>query len=158
MSSLYGKADGKLDSKRRLSVPVALRRDGAADQTNDRFFLKYGSEGCLQLYPVDEWRIFEEKLRRLLKGNREQRKFVYAFLKDACWVSVDSQGRITIPPALQNRAGLGTDVALRADIDHISIWQKGRLDADADGLPDQELAEQERIMLADGPDGGQTRA
>ncbi len=157
MSSLYGHSIGRVDSKRRLSIPVTLRRDGVVEQTNDRFFLKYGSEGCLQLYPVDEWRIFEEKLRRLLKGNREERQFVYAFLKDACWVSVDSQGRITIPPALQNRAGLGTEVALRADIDHISILQKERLDAEED-LPDQTLAELERIMLADGTHGGQTRA
>jgi len=149
MASHYGYADGKLDPKRRLSVPVGLRRDPAAGVTYDRFFLKYGSEGCLQLYSVDEWRGFEEKLRRLLKGDREDRRFVYAFLKDAGWVSVDGQGRITIPPALQDRAGLGTDVVLRGNIDHIAIWSAERLDPRADMLSDDELAAQEKLKLKD---------
>jgi len=158
VSSLYGTADGKLDANRRLSVPVGLRRDPAVGITYDRFFLKYGSEGCLQLYPVDEWRGVEDKLRRLLKGDREDRRFVYAFLKDACWVSVDSQGRITIPPALQDRAGLGTDVALRGNIDHIAVWNKARMSPDADRLSDDELAALEQVKLKDESHGGTARA
>jgi MraZ protein len=149
MAAFYGTEKGTLDPKRRLSVPVSLRRDSASKQTHDRFFLKHGSEGCLQLYSVEDWRTMEEKLNRLLKGDREDRDFVFAFLEDACWVTVDAQGRITIPPALQDRAGLGKDVVLRGIIGYIAIWSAEKYGRKKAVLTDDSLARLETLKLRD---------
>jgi MraZ protein len=149
MAAFYGTEKGTLDPKRRLSVPVSLRRDAPAKKTHDRFFLKHGTEGCLQLYSVEDWHTMEEKLNRLLKGDREDRDFVFAFLEDACWVSVDAQGRITIPPALQDRAGLGKDVVLRGMIGYITIWSADRYGRKQTVLSDDELARLETQKLKD---------
>jgi MraZ protein len=46
---------------------------------------------------------------------------------DATQVSVDAQGRVTIPPALMSRAGLGKDATLHGVGDHIEIWNPERL-------------------------------
>ena len=149
MAAFYGTEKGTLDPKRRLSVPVSLRRDSFSRKTHERFFLKYGSEGCLQLYSVEDWRTMEEKLNRLLKGDREDRDFVFAFLEDACWVTVDAQGRITIPPALQDRAGLGKDVVLRGIIGYIAIWSAEKYDQKKAVLTDDSLARLETLKLRD---------
>lgn len=149
MAAFYGTERGTLDAKRRLSVPVSLRRDAPGRKTHDRFFLKYGSEGCLQLYSVEDWQAMEEKLNRLLKGDRGDREFVFAFLEDAGWVTVDAQGRITIPPALQERAGLGKDVVLRGIIGSIAIWSAERYAEKRSRLSDDALADLESRKLRD---------
>ena len=149
MAACYGTEKGKLDPKRRLSVPVSLRRDSVTRKTHDRFFLKYGTERCLQLYSVEDWRTMEEKLGRLLKGDREDRDFVFKFLEDACWVTVDAQGRITIPSSLQDRAALGTDVVLRGVIGYIAIWSAEEHGRRRAALSDDALASLETQKLRD---------
>jgi MraZ protein len=149
MAAFYGTEKGKLDPKRRLSIPLSLRRDSSAKKTHDRFFLKYGSERCLQLYSVEDWHTMEEKLSRLLKGDREDRDFVFKFLEDACWVTVDAQGRITIPSSLQDRAGLGTDVVLRGVIGYIAIWSAEAYREKQSALSDDALAGLETLKLRD---------
>ncbi len=149
MASFYGTEKGKLDPKRRLSVPLSLRRDSSSKKPHDRFFLKYGSERCLQLYSVEDWKVMEEKLGRLLKGDREDRDFVFKFLEDACWVTVDGQGRITIPSSLQDRAGLGMDVVLRGVIGYIAIWSAEAYGEKKAVLDDDALARLETLKLRD---------
>jgi MraZ protein len=149
MAAFYGTEKGTLDPKRRLSVPVAMRRDSLARKTHERFFLKYGSEGCLQLYSVEDWHTMEAKLRGLLKGDRADRDFVSHFIKDAGWVTVDAQGRITIPPALQDRAGLGKDVVLHGNLDYIALWNADRFTRKTTALSDDDLAELETRKLKD---------
>ncbi len=149
MAAFYGTEKGTLDAKRRLSIPVSLRRDTFSKKTHDRFFLKYGTEGCLQLYSIEDWQAMERKLGRRLSGGRKEREFVFSFLDDAGWVTVDAQGRITIPPALQERAGLGKEVVLRGIIGHIAIWSAERYTEKRKRLSDDELAALETEMLED---------
>jgi MraZ protein len=149
MAAFYGTEKGTLDKKRRLSVPVSLRRDSSTKKRHERFFLKHGSEGCLQLYSVEDWRVMEEKLRRRLKGDRGDRDFVSRFIKDASWVTVDGQGRLTIPSSLQGRAGLGTDVVLHGNLDYIAIWSAERFAQKTAAISDDELADLEALKLKD---------
>jgi MraZ protein len=147
MASFYGTEPGTLDKKRRLSVPVSVRHDSSVNKTHQRFFLKYGSEGCLQLYSPDEWHAMEEKLRKLLKGDRDERDFVTRFIKDASWVTVDGQGRLTIPSSLQERAGLSTDVVLHGNLDYIAIWNAERFAQRTAVESDDKLAADEKKYL-----------
>ncbi len=147
MAGFYGTEKASLDRKRRLSVPMRLRRDTFTKEIHKQFFVKYGSEGCLQLYSAPGWQVMEEKLRRLLDGDRNDRAFVSQFIKDACWVTVDSQGRLTIPSSLQDRAGLGTEVVLHGTVNYIAIWSTERFAEKAAALPDDALADLETSKL-----------
>jgi len=62
-------------------------------------------------------------------------------------VTVDGQGRITIPPALQERAGLGKDVVLRGMIGSIAIWGAERYAEKRMRLSDDALASLETQKL-----------
>ena len=127
--SFYGTNSYAIDHKGRLSVPVSLRRPAGRKKPIESFFLGAGFEGCLSLYAPEDWARVEERMRRLPMGGRKARAFTRAFLMDATPVSVDAQGRVTIPPALMSRAGLGKEATLHGVGDHIEIWNPERLSA-----------------------------
>ncbi|HEY6867702.1 MAG TPA: division/cell wall cluster transcriptional repressor MraZ [Candidatus Eisenbacteria bacterium] len=128
MWSFYGTETYSIDHKGRLSVPAAMRRGADGKKSLRSFILVAGFEGCLALYGPDEWARVEDRLRKLPMGDRRGRAFARAFLMDACKVTVDAQGRVTIPPALMRRAGLGKDAVLLGQVDRIEIWNRERLE------------------------------
>ena len=130
MSSFLGTETYAIDHKGRVAIPVAMRRGAAARKTLTTFVLAGGFEGCLALYSVEEWARVEDRLRRVPMGGRSGRAFQRAFLLDVVKVSVDAQGRITIPPALMNRAGLGKEAVLHGVLNRIEIWNPERFAAE----------------------------
>lgn len=127
MASFYGTETYAIDHKGRLSVPASMRREMARRTRQGTFVLVAGFEGCLSLYSPDDWKRVEDRLRKLPMGDRRGRAFARAFLLDACKVTVDAQGRVTIPPALLHRAGLGKEAVLHGQVDRIEIWNPDRL-------------------------------
>jgi transcriptional regulator MraZ len=127
MPSFYGTETYAIDHKGRISIPVAMRRLASNKKPIDRFVLVAGFEGCLALYTEEQWGRVEERLQQLPIGGRKARAFTRALLMDACRVTVDAQGRITIPPALIGRAGLGKDAVLLGQVGRIEIWNADRL-------------------------------
>jgi len=127
--SFYGTNSYAIDHKGRLSVPVSLRRPAGRKKPIESFFLVAGFEGCLSLYAPEDWARVEERMRKLPMGGRKARAFTRAFLMDATPVTVDAQGRVTIPPALMSRAGLGKEATLHGVGDHIEVWNPERLSA-----------------------------
>ena len=129
MSSFYGTETYSIDHKGRISVPASMRRDASRKKPINSYVLVAGFEGCLALYTPGEWARVEDRLRRIPMGDRRGRAFARTFLMDAREVTVDAQGRITIPPALTSRAGLGKEAVLHGQVDRIEIWNPDRLKA-----------------------------
>ena len=129
MASFYGTETYAIDHKGRLSVPASMRRQATGRKSPSTFVLIAGFEGCLALYSLDDWKHVEDRLRRIPIGDRRGRAFARAFLMNASKVTVDAQGRVTIPPALLHRAGLDKEAVLHGQVDHIEIWHPDRLQA-----------------------------
>ena len=129
MSPFYGTETHAIDHKGRISVPAAMRRTGPRKTTIQSFLLVAGFEGCLALYTEDQWKEVEGRLQQLPIGGRKGRAFTRAFLMDACRVTVDAQGRVTIPSALMGRAGLSKEAILLGQVGRIEIWNPERLKA-----------------------------
>jgi len=127
MSPFYGTEKYAIDHKGRISVPASMRRSGSGKKPIGSFLLVAGFEGCLALYTEDQWKRVEERLQQLPIGGRKGRAFTRAFLMDACRVTVDAQGRVTIPPALMGRAGLSKEAVLLGQVGRIEIWDPERL-------------------------------
>jgi MraZ protein len=136
MHSFYGTETYAIDHKGRLSIPASMRRVDAK-KVFDRFLLVAGFEGCLALYTEEQWQRIEEKLQQLPMGGRKARAFTRALLMNASRVTVDAQGRITIPPALMSRAGLGKEAVLLGQVGRIEIWNPGRLKGVMDEIQGQ---------------------
>ena len=87
-----GEYQHSLDEKSRVNVPAKYR-----EQLGACFVLTKGLDGCLFIYPQDEWISFEQKLKELPLTNINARKFVRFFLAGAVECTPDKQGRILIP-------------------------------------------------------------
>ena len=130
MSSFLGTETHAIDHKGRIAIPAAMRRGEGRGKPLASFVPASGFEGCLALYSLEEWTRVEQRLRRVPMGGRSGRAFQRAFLLDVVKVSVDAQGRITIPPALMGRAGLSKEAVLHGVLNRIEIWNPERFAAE----------------------------
>ena len=116
---LTGEFNHSIDAKGRLIIPSKFRED-----LGENFMIKKGMDGCLFIYPENEWKTFEEKLRTLPLTNKKARDFKRFFLGSAVDGDLDKQGRVLISSALRAYAGLEKEVVLAGVLDRIEIWNK----------------------------------
>ena len=116
-----GEYSHTIDVKGRLIVPSKFR-----EVLGEEFVVTKGLDGCLFVYPNDEWKSFEEKLATLPITNMNARKFTRFFLAGAATCEVDKQGRILVPGVLREFAHFDKDVVLIGVSSRIEIWSKDR--------------------------------
>ena len=121
---LTGEFNHSIDSKGRLIIPSKLR-----DSLGEHFVITKGMDGCLFLYPENEWEAFEEKLRTLPLTNKKARDFKRFFLGSAVDGEIDKQGRVLLSSSLRTYAGLEKEVVLAGVLDKVEIWSKEAWDA-----------------------------
>lgn len=114
-----GEYNHTIDAKGRLIVPAKFR-----EILGDNFIVTKGLDGCLFVYPNDEWTRFEEKLKSLPLTNKNARQFTRFFLAGAAACEVDKQGRILLPQVLREFASLEKDVVLVGVASRIEIWSR----------------------------------
>ena len=110
-----------IDSKSRVAIPVKLRKQ-LTPESNETFVMKQGTVRCIELYPLDQWQLHEEKLKKLNQFNPEHAKFLHMHLQNVFEDTLDNQSRILIPQILLNHAGIEKDVLLIGLLERIVIW------------------------------------
>jgi MraZ protein len=121
-----------LDAKGRLIFPVRMR-----DQLGPQVTLQKGIERCVYVYPPDEWeRRVRDVNEKLPMTDPNARRFARFFFSQASREQVDRQGRLTIPPAFREYAGLEREVVVvgngpRAEIWDRAAWEQHRAEAEA---------------------------
>ncbi len=113
-----------VDAKGRLIMPAKFR-----EALGEEFVVSKGMDGCLFVYANEDWKAFEQKLTALPVISKESRQFTRFFLAGAAQVELDKQGRILLPAALREFAGLDKEVVLVGVGTRIEIWSKDRWDA-----------------------------
>ncbi len=130
-----GEYNHTIDTKGRLIVPSKFR-----ESLGDNFVVTKGLDGCLFVFPSEEWNVFAQKLRELPLTKKDARKFSRFFLASAAQCEVDRQGRILLPAVLREFAGLDKDAVLVGISSRIEIWSKENWDkindVDVDNMDD----------------------
>ena len=116
-----GEYNHTVDTKGRLIIPSRFR-----DELGDEFVVTKGLDGCLFVFPNNEWQAFEEKLKALPLTNKSARQFARFFEAGATPCELDKQGRILLPGTLREFAGLEKDVVLTGMLNRIEIWSKSK--------------------------------
>lgn len=116
-----GEYNHTIDAKGRLIVPSRFREKLGSD-----FVVTKGLDGCLFVYPNEEWTSIEEKFRNIPLTTKDARKFSRFFFAGAAVCEVDRQGRILLPQVLREFADLQKDVVLAGVLGRIEIWSKER--------------------------------
>ncbi len=108
-----------VDAKGRLIVPAKFR-----DGLGERFIITKGLDKCLFVFPTDEWRVFENKVKDLPMTDPSVRKFVRFFFGGAFEAETDNQGRVVLPPNLREYAGISKEIVTVGVAGKIEIWSK----------------------------------
>jgi MraZ protein len=114
---LLGTYTPKLDEKGRLILPAKFRARLAPGLVMTR-----GQERCLFLLPMDEFNRMYEQVRQAPVTSRQARDYLRVFLSGASDEVPDKQGRVVVPAALREYAGLDRDVAVIGAGSRVEVW------------------------------------
>ena len=117
---LLGEYEHTLDEKNRLTLPAKFRQE-----FKDGVVVTRGMDGCLYAYTRTDWeRLVDDRLRSLDTLNREARLMQRFFFSGAVEAELDKQGRVMVPNALTESAGLQREVVVAGVYDHLEIWDR----------------------------------
>jgi len=114
-----GEYQHAIDNKNRIIIPSKFR-----DEIGETFVITKGLDGCLYAYTMDEWKLLEEKLKKLPLTSKDARAFVRFFFSGANEIDVDKQGRALIPQNLSEYAAIKKDIISIGVSTRIEIWSK----------------------------------
>ena len=115
-----GEYHHNLDDKGRLTIPSKFRVE-----LKDDFILTRGLDGCLFIYPKEEWEHLINKYREL-PDTKDARNYKRFLLSGATTCEVDKQGRINIPLPLTNYAALEKECVIIGVDERVEVWNQDR--------------------------------
>ena len=112
-----GEYQHNIDTKGRIIVPAKFR-----EALGETFVITRGLDQCLFAYPMNEWQVMEEKLKKLPLTKKDARAFTRFFFSGAVECEVDKQGRVNIPAPLRKYAKLIKECVVIGVSNRIEFW------------------------------------
>ncbi|MGA9854433.1 MAG: division/cell wall cluster transcriptional repressor MraZ [Gammaproteobacteria bacterium] len=117
-----------LDAKGRLAIPARYRAH-LMDACNGQVVVTIDRGYYLLLYPLPTWEEIELKLVNLPSLHPQVRELQRLLVGHATEVTMDSHGRVLLPPELREFARLERDVVLLGLMNKFELWDKATWDA-----------------------------
>ncbi len=126
MLNLLGEHTCRIDAKGRLMFPARLRRQLEKVIHHGLVINRDIFEDCLVLYPKPEWDKVNGEMTQLSRYNKKHQLFQRKFMKGATLVDLDASGRLNIPTALLEYAGIdlskGNEIIVSGLGEKVEIW------------------------------------
>lgn len=139
MNTLIGSYECKVDTKGRLMLPSALKKQ-LLSVIEEGFVLKRSVfQPCLELYPMGQWNLLMQKMNGLNRFNKNNNDFIRKFSAGVKAIEVDASGRLLIPKDLINFASIGKEIVVSSAINIVEIWDKEKYESvisDSDDFAD----------------------
>jgi MraZ protein len=145
MSHFLGEFECKLDAKGRMMVPVGLKKQ-LPEADKEGLVINRGFEKHLVIYTRREWDKIVEDLSKLNAYEKKTREFIRYFTRGASELSLDAAGRVLLPKALLEYAGINADVVLACQFNKIEVWAQEAYDAQMDNEPENFANLAEEVM------------
>ena len=113
----------RLDEKGRLFLPAKYR-----DALAEGLVITKGQERCLYVWPAEEFVRVTEAMRAAPVTSKAARDYMRVFFAGASDEVPDKQGRVTIPPALREYAGLDRECVVIGASTRLEIWDAAAWD------------------------------
>lgn len=114
-----GEYQHSIDDKGRMIIPAKFR-----DDLGLSFIVTRGLDQSLFVYPLDEWKILEQKLKSLPLMKSDARAFTRFFFSGATECELDKQGRVNIPSNLRQHAKLTKETVVIGVSNRVEVWSK----------------------------------
>lgn len=83
---------------------------------------------CALVYPLAVWEEIENRLAGMPSTEPSKRRFLQRVSFFGQQVSLDAQGRFLIPQILRDKAAMNGDVVVSAQLDHLVVWNRERIE------------------------------
>lgn len=103
-----------LDAKGRLFIPARLR-----EELGEVFYVTLSMEKCLSAYSSASWDTFMEKIKAMPRAKQIKMRPLFSH---AAKCELDAQGRILLPQALRDFAGLVKNVTVVGAGECAEFW------------------------------------
>ena len=124
MEHLIGTYECKVDTKGRVMMPIALKKQ-LSKLINEGFVLKRSVfNHCIEMYPVSEWAKLMDKLNGLNRFNKKNIDFIRRFTAGVKSVEMDNSGRFLISKDLIKYASIDKEIVVSSSVNILEIWNK----------------------------------
>ncbi len=117
---LKGAYRHRIDAKGRLPIPAAFRRS-LGDHPGATVVVTLLDQ-CLAVYPPEEWARLEGQLAALPSFSKQVKALTRLLMSRAAECELDVQGRILLPAALREAAGLTRDAVVVGVLNRFEVW------------------------------------
>ena len=149
MVNLIGTYECKVDTKGRLMVPSALKKQ-LMPMLQEGFVIKRAVfQSCLELYPMEEWNKLMQRMNKLNRFKKKNNDFIRRFTAGVKTVEVDGNGRLLIPKDLVGFAGIKKEIVLSSAINIVEIWDKDKYEEAIEAASDDFADLAEEVMGID---------
>lgn len=115
---LTGEYRHTLDDRGRVAIPARFRPRLERGATLARWL-----DGCLAVFPADEWEALASRIAGLPLTDARAREFARFMSSGASEVELDRQGRVLVPAYLRTYAGVGEgEVVVVGALTRLEFW------------------------------------
>ena len=116
-----------IDAKNRMSLPAPFRQE--LQRRSDHAAILTNAHECLELYPYDDWLVYEEQLVGDASIDPERQALARMVISGATECPIDKNGRILVPPYLRDYAALEREVTVAGVGPKIELWDRRRFES-----------------------------
>ena len=124
MYHFIGSYECKLDSKGRIMIPVAIKKQLNPILSKGFVIKRAVFSNCLELYPIDEWNVLMERVNSLNRFNKKNNDFIRRFNAGVRTINIDSSGRLLIPKNLISYVNIKKEIVISSTVNILEIWDK----------------------------------
>jgi MraZ protein len=110
-----------VDAKGRVSIPSKMRKY-ILSEANNTFVMVKGTVNCIDVYPLDRWLEFENKMLGFNMYEPDKARFIRTISQDLAEDTWDAQSRILIPQKLLKHAQIEKEVIILGALKKIELW------------------------------------
>jgi MraZ protein len=118
-----GNHPAKVEESGRLKLPVPFKQLLDAATISDLYITTEDGERA-QIWPLDEWKKIEARLKKHSVGNRAVKNYLDMTGYYGQEVKMDAQGRFVLSQNLRSKAKLEGDLAVIGRITHLEVVNK----------------------------------
>lgn len=118
-----GHAHRNLDSKGRLMMPPEYRDVISAESDNSQVTLTI-LDDCVVGFTRVEWDLILQEMKKIKNASKQLKNFKRKFLSASVVLTLDKQGRVTIPSHLREYGKLDKDIVLAGMGEYFEVWDK----------------------------------
>lgn len=124
MINILGTYECKADSKGRIMLPAALKKQ-MAPFINDGFVVKRSVfNKCLEIHPMSEWKKIVGEVNKLNRFVKKNNDFIRSYMSGLKIIHVDSVSRLLVPKDLIAFASLDKEIVLSSSVNVVEVWDK----------------------------------